>query len=477
MRTICLYFQVHQPFRFKRYRFFDIGTDHYYYDDYMNESIMRKVADNCYLPTNNILHQIIKEYGCRFKIAFSITGLALDQFELYAPEVIESFQKLAKTGCVEFLAESYSHSLVSLKDKNEFEKQVKFHSQQIKHYFGQEPKVFRNTELIYSDEIGAMVADMGFKAMLTEGAKHILGWKSPNYLYYNSINPRLKILLKNFKLSDDIAFRFSNRGWSEYPLTADKYVGWLNDIDKKEEVVNLFMDYETFGEHQWMDTGIFDFLKAFPQSVFKNSNFTFSTPSEVADKLQPIAALPVKHPISWADEERDLTAWLGNELQEDAFNKLYSISERMDRCEDPKLCKDWRYLQASDHFYYMCTKFFSDGEVHAYFTPYESPYDAYINYMNVLSDFILRLNAIVPESDKDVEVVKLSGIIEEKDKLLEKYEAELKKLKKGKKNTTKDKKAGTALNSNKKNTKTVSKKTAEKKKSTGKKVMVTSESK
>lgn len=429
MRTICLYFQVHQPFRFRRYRFFDIGTEHYYYDDYMNESIMRKVADKCYIPANNILYQIIKEYGCRFKVAFSITGLALDQFELYAPDVLESFKKLAKTGCVEFLAETYSHSLVSLKDNNEFEKQIKEHSQRIKDYFEQEPTVFRNTELIYSDKIGAAISEMGFMAMLTEGARHVLGWKSPNYVYYNAINPRLKVLLKNFKLSDDIAFRFSNRGWSEYPLTAEKYVKWLNNLDKKEEVVNIFMDYETFGEHQWLDTGIFEFLKALPKVVFKKSDFSFSTPGEVAKALQPVAAVNVIHPISWADEERDLTAWLGNELQEDAFNKLYALTERITRCTDPRILKDWKYLQASDHFYYMSTKFFSDGEVHAYFNPYESPYDAYINYMNILSDFTIRLNASVPETDKDLHVANLNELIEERDKLIDKYEAEIKRLK------------------------------------------------
>ncbi|MBN2212795.1 MAG: glycoside hydrolase family 57 protein, partial [Bacteroidales bacterium] len=429
MKTICLYFQVHQPFRFRRYRFFDIGNEHYYYDDYLNESIMRKVADNCYIPANNVIYRIIKEYGCQFRIAFSITGIALDQLELYAPDVLESFKKLAKTGCVEFLAETYSHSLVSLKDYNEFEKQVREHSQRIKNYFGAEPTVFRNTELVYSDKIGAMVYDMGFKAMLTEGAEHILGWKSPNYVYYNAINPRLKVLLKNFKLSDDIAFRFSNRGWSEYPLTAEKYVSWLNKLDKKEEVINLFMDYETFGEHQWMDTGIFEFLQALPRIVFRKSDFTFSTPSEVAANFQPVAAVNVVHPISWADEERDLTAWLGNELQEDAFNKLYALNTRINRCNDPKILKDWKYLQASDHLYYMSTKFFSDGEVHAYFNPYDSPYDAYINYMNVLSDFTIRLNASVPESDKDMDIANLNDIITEKDRLIEKYESEIRRLK------------------------------------------------
>ena len=393
---------------------------------------MRKVADNCYIPANNILYQIIKEYGCQFKVAFSITGIALDQFELYAPDVLESFKKLAKTGCVEFLAETYSHSLVSLKDRGEFEKQIKEHSQRINTYFDQEPTIFRNTELIYSDDIGAKISDLGFKAMLTEGAKHILGWKSPNYLYYNAINPRLKVLLKNFKLSDDIAFRFSNRGWSEYPLTAEKFVKWLNKLDDKEEVVNLFMDYETFGEHQWMDTGIFEFLKALPRAVFKNSDFTFSTPDEIATKLQPVAVVNVIHPISWADEERDLTAWLGNELQEDAFNKLYALTDRVNKCADPKILKDWKYLQASDHFYYMSTKFFSDGEVHAYFNPYESPYDAYINFMNILSDFTIRLNASVPETGKDLQLAHLNSQIEEKNKMIEKYEAEILKLKSNK---------------------------------------------
>ncbi len=429
MKKICLYFQVHQPFRYKRYRFFDIGNDHYYYDDYMNESIMRKVAERCYLPANKILLELIKKYGTRFKVTFSLTGIVLDQFELYAPDVLESFKDLAETGSIEFLAETYSHSLVALKDKEEFIRQVREQTVRIKQYFDQEPKVFRNTELIYSDEIGAQVYDMGFMAMLTEGAKHVLGWKSPNYLYYNSINPRLKVLLKNFKLSDDIAFRFSNKGWSEYPLTADKYVSWLKNIDKKEEIVNIFMDYETFGEHQWMDTGIFDFLKALPRVLFKNTDYAFCTPSEVADDLQAVAAVNVPYPISWADEERDLTAWLGNELQTDAFDKLYSLTDKVNRCNDPKILKDWNYLQASDHFYYMSTKFFSDGEVHAYFNPYESPYDAYINYMNILSDFIMRLNAAVPETGKDQELSNLSDIIAEKNVLIEKYEAEIKKMK------------------------------------------------
>ncbi len=428
MRTICLYFQVHQPFRFRRYRFFDIGNEHYYYDDYTNESILRKVADKCYLPANKILLELIRKHEGKFKVAFSISGVALDQFELYTPEVLDSFMKLAETGSVEFLAETNAHSLVALKDKQEFEKQVSEHMRKVKKYFGQTPSVFRNTELIYSDEIGTMVADMGFGAMLTEGAKHILGWKSPNYLYCNAINPKLKILLKNFTLSDDIAFRFSNKGWKEYPLTTEKFVGWLNKIDKKEETVNLFMDYETFGEHQWAETGIFEFLKTFPDTVFRMSKFSFSTPSEVAGNLQPVSAIQVPFPISWADEERDVTAWLGNEMQQDAFNKLYDLSEKVNKADDPLLEKDWNYLQVSDHFYYMCTKFFSDGAVHSYFNPYQSPYDAFINYMNILSDFTIRVNTAFPETDIDQEIANLTSIIKEKVRLIEKYSAEIERL-------------------------------------------------
>ncbi len=294
------------------------------------------------------------------------------------------FKKLAATGNVEFLAETYSHSLSSLKSKTEFEAQVNKHRAMIREYFGQDPVTFRNTELIYSDGIGEMVAEMGFKTQLTEGAKHILGWKSPNYIYCNAINPKLKVLLKNFQLSDDIAFRFSERGWSEWPLTAEKFVNWLNLIDPKQEVVNLFMDYETFGEHQWRETGIFEFIRALPARVFSHSDFSFNTPSELTEKLQPMSAIHVEDPISWADEERDLTAWLGNDLQDDAFDNLYALEEMVRNSNDPEIQKDWCYLQTSDHFYYMCTKWFSDGDVHKYFNPYGSPYEAYINYMNVL---------------------------------------------------------------------------------------------
>ncbi len=424
MRTICLYFQVHQPFRFRRYRFFDIGNDHYYYDDYSNESILNKVAQKCYLPTNELMLDLIQKHEGRFKVSYSISGIAMEQFRLYAPEVLDSFKRLADTGHVEFLSETFDHSLSSLKGKKEFERQVKAHKALIKENFGQVPKVFRNTELIYSDDIGAMVASMGYKAMLTEGAKHVLGWKSPNYLYCNAINPKLKLLLKNFKLSDDIAFRFSNQGWDGYPLTAEKYVNWLNETPAEEEVINLFMDYETFGEHQWSETGIFDFLEALPGVVFSNSPFTFSTPSEVAENLQVVSAVQVPNPISWADEERDLTAWLGNEMQNEAFDKLYTLCDKVNDIDDQAIKQDFDYLQVSDHFYYMSTKFFSDGDVHSYFNPYDTPYDAFINYMNVLSDFEIRVNAAV-EAGEDNDVARLSKIIKEKDEQIEKLEKRL----------------------------------------------------
>ncbi len=427
MKTICLYFQVHQPFRFRRYRFFDIGNDHYYYDDYSNESILAKISEKSYLPTNAILLKLLQENKGKFKVAFSLSGQAIKQFQLYAPEVIESFQKLAATGYVEFLSETNCHSLVALKDKNEFERQVKMHSTTIKELFNQEPTIFRNTELIYSDEMGDTVHKMGYKAMLTEGAKHVLGWKSPNYLYCNEINPKLKVLLNNFSLSDDIAFRFGNQGWSEWPLTAEKYGQWLKDLDPKSEVINLFLNYETFGEHQWKETGIFEFLKNLPSEILKHKELSFSTPSEVVQKLQPISAISVPNAISWADEERDLTAWLGNEMQEEAFNKLYELLPKVQKCTEAKLLEDWLYLQASDHFYYMCTKYFSDGDVHSYFNPFESPYQAFINYMNILSDFSLRLNAAVPENTQEQSISNLTNLLKEKENKIAELEASLKK--------------------------------------------------
>ncbi len=440
MKTIALFFQVHQPFRHRRYRFFDIGNDHYYYDDYANETVLRKIAENSYLPTNKLLLKLANKLEGKFKVAFSITGTALSQFELYAPEVIDSFKQLAKTGCVEFVAETYSHSLSSLKHKQIFEKEVKQHEQKIYDLFGHQPKIFRNTEMIYSDEIGEWVSKMGYNAMLTEGARHVLGWKSPNFLYLNAANPRLKIFMRNFKLSDDISFRFSNSNWSEYPLTSDKFIGWLKNLDKKEEVVNLFLSYESLGERQKESSGIFSFLEYFSRGVVETPNLKFGTPSEILSNVQPVSVVSVPHPISWADEERDLTAWLGNEMQKEAFEKLYALSPRMAECTDNEMIKDWNYLQSSDHFYYMSTKFFSDGEVHSYFNPFESPYEAFINYMNVLSDFKMRLNALFPENKQDEDLAALHRIIEEKDEKIKKMEAVLSRIQnQGKKKKTRKK--------------------------------------
>jgi alpha-amylase len=429
-KAICFYFQVHQPFRLKRYRFFDLGHDHYYYDDFSNESIMRKVAENCYLPANEIMLDLILKNKGKFKVTFSLTGLVINQFRLYAPEVLESFKNLAETGMVEFLAETESHSLASIKTRTEFERQVNAHREMIKEFLGVETTSFRNTELIYSDQIGSWVADMGFKSMLTEGAKHVLGWKSPNYLYCNSINPRLKVLLRNFVLSDDIAFRFSNRGWAEWPLTADKYASWLNKLAPKSELINVFLDYETFGEHNHKDTGIFDFIQHLPGSILKKTPYKFMTPTEVADTLQPVSAISVPSPISWADEERDITAWHGNELQVAALEKLYQMTDKVHRCEDIQIKKDWEYLQASDHFYYMATKFFSDGAVHAYFNPYDTPYDAFMNYMNVLSDFEIRLNRFIPDRDTQNEISKLNNLIKEKESIIDQQTSQIESLKK-----------------------------------------------
>ncbi|OFY60757.1 MAG: alpha-amylase [Bacteroidetes bacterium RBG_19FT_COMBO_42_10] len=428
-KAICFYFQVHQPFRLKRYRFFDLGHDHYYYDDFSNESIMRKVAGKCYLPANKIIMDLIQKHKGKFKVAFSISGIVINQFRLYAPDVLESFRQLAETGMVEFLAETNAHSLASLKSKNQFEQQVNIHREMVKTYLGVETTSFRNTELIYSDQIGAWIADMGFKSMLTEGAKHVLGWKSPNYLYCNAINPRLKVLLRNFVLSDDIAFRFSNKSWSAWPLTADKYASWLNKLAPKSELVNIFLDYETFGEHNWKETGIFDFLRHLPGAVLKKTPFKFMTPSEIADTLQPVSAISVTSPISWADEERDITAWLGNELQVAAIDKLYELSEKVKECNDEQMNKDYEYLQSSDHFYYMATKFFSDGAVHAYFNPYETPYDAFMNYMNVLGDFEIRVNRCLPLTSEQFQISKLDSLLKEKEKIIEEQAAEIQKLK------------------------------------------------
>ncbi len=427
-RSLCLYFQVHQPMRVKRYRFFQIGSDHYYYDDFLNRSIIERVAEKCYIPANKTIFDLIKKHKGAFKVAYSISGTVIDQLEKYAPKVLDSFRELSETGCVEFLAETYSHSLAALKDEKEFRNQVEMHALKIERLFGQKPTAFRNTELVYSDNIGEMIYQMGYETMLVEGAKHILGWKSPNYIYKNPDEPGLKLLMRNYRLSDDIAFRFSNRDWAEWPLTTEKFCSWINNIESDEPAVNIFMDYETFGEHQWEETGIFDFLKNLPDQVLTNTDLVFRTPSEITALNEAASFVHATHPVSWADEERDLTAWLGNELQDDAFENLYAIAPHLYECKDPSILKDWQYLQNSDHFYYMCTKWFSDGNVHNYFTPFDSPYDAYINYMNVLSDFEIRVKEICECNDKkekkEVVNVKLTtGGKEQYSKLKEKDES------------------------------------------------------
>ncbi len=426
MKTICFYFQIHQPFRLKRYRFFDIGADHYYYDDFANEEMIRGLAERSYLPANNLMLEMIKEHGDKFRVAFSISGVALEQMEIYVPEVIDGFRELAKTGCVEFLSETYDHSLVSLEDQpEEFKKQVKAHSDKIELLFGQKPKVFRNTELIYSDDIASLVYAMGYKTMLTEGAKHVLGWKSPNYLYASAVEPKLKLLTRNMKFSDDISFRFSNYNWSEYPLVADKFVNWIANTPQEEQLVNVFMNYEVLGSWQTAETGIFEFFRYIPRLALKR-DIGFSTPGEVAKMLKPAGLLSVPYPCSWSGEEKDTSPWLGNVLQKEAISKLYGIAEKVHMVRERRILQDWNYLQAGDHFNYMSTKSFPGPSV---YSPYENAYDAFNNYMNVLSDFIDRVNGQFPEGVEVEELNALMTTILNQDKEIK----ELKKKLKGKK--------------------------------------------
>jgi len=436
MKTICLYFQIHQPTRLKRYRFFDIGSDHYYYDDFSNEDILRGIADRSFLRANGMLLDLINTYKDKFKVTFSVSGVALEQLEIYVPEAIDGLKELAKTGCVEFLAETYGHSLSSLYSEEEFEKQVEAHAEKIELLFGQKPKVFRNTELIYSDEIGDMVYRMGYKGMLTEGAKHLLGWKSPNYLYSSVSNPGLKLLLRNMKFSEDIMFRFSNYSWSDYPLTADKFINWINALPESEQLINLFMSYETLGSIQPADTGIFEFFKALPKFAF-DKKVSFSTPTEVINKLKSVDTIEAPYPCSWSGEERDVSAWAGNTLQREALQKLYSIGERIMLCEDRRIKQDWVYLQVSDHFRFMSTKYFPGPSV---YSPYENAYDAFSNYMNVLSDFITRVNALFPTSIENEELNALLTTIHNQESEIARLEGELGKMKqKTKKLTEKEK--------------------------------------
>ena len=391
-KSICIYFQIHHPERLRKYEFFDIGKKHNYFDNYANRSELEDLAEHCYLPANALLLELIKKHEGKFKVAFSITGSAIDQLEMHTPEVIRSFQELAQTGNVEFLAETYSHSLASLsEDTDEFEQQVKRHSTTIKQLFGKKPVTFRNTSLIYSDKIGERVAKLGFKTMLTDGAKHVLGWKSPNFVYKNALDENLNLLLKNSKLSDDIANRFSDKNWSEYPLTSEKYASWVESSLQDTEVLNLFMNYEVIGYYNNAQSGIFDFLRYFIENMLANPNYQFLLPKEVAKKYPAKDVLPVPYPISWTDEERDTTSWLGNELQKEAFNELFKVQPLVRKKKNADLIEDYSRLQGSEHFYFMRTKLFSGADYHKYLLPYDSPYEAFINYMNVLSDFIERV--------------------------------------------------------------------------------------
>ncbi len=389
MASVCFYFQVHQPLRLRHYTVFDKNDR--YFDDYKNASICRKVANKCYLPANRLILDTIRRYDGRFRVAYCITGVLLEQLQQYSPEVLSTFDALAETGCVEFLAETYYHSLSFLYSRDEFIEQVNKQSETIHSLFGQRPRVFRNTELIYNNDLAALIESLGqFDAIMTEGADHILGFRSPNFVYRPKGCSKLKLLLKNYALSDDIAFRFSNRDWSEWPLTAGKFARWISDVNGNGYVVNLFMDYETFGEHQWEDTGIFDFMRHLPEQILKHPDNDFKTPSEVIECYEPVGTIDTPHLISWADTERDLSAWLGNAMQSNAIHELYQLEKKIKKAGDEKIIADWRKLQASDHFYYMCTKYFADGDVHKYFNPYNSPYDSYINFMNVLDNLHSR---------------------------------------------------------------------------------------
>lgn len=419
MRNICFCFQVHQPLRLRHYPFFDIGQDHYYYDDYQTEERMRELIELSYLPANRIIAEMIRSSNGKFKCAFSISGIALEQFEFYAPEVIDSFKELAGTGSVEFLAESYGHSLASVYDADEFIEQVQMHSAKIEALFGKKPTTLRNSELIYSDEIGELVAKMGYKTMLMEEVKFVMGWKSPNHVYTHSYIPKLKLLVRNNKLSDDISFRFSDRSWSDYPLTAEKYIDWIAQLPVDEKIVNVWMGYEALGVTQRAENGIFDFLKALPYHAF-DRGIGFALPAEAAKKNDAVGALSTSYATSWSGS-KDITPWTGNDLQQEALQKLYAVSERVNMCKDKPLLRDWLILQASDNFRYM-------SHSDAWGTPYASPYEAFTNYMNVLADFLQRVDAQYPTTIENEELNALLKTINNQEKEIEQLEGELKKL-------------------------------------------------
>lgn len=424
MKTICLYFEIHQNIQLKRYRFFDIGTDHYYYDDYEDERLITDVANRSYMPALEALGEMLKEHPGFFKVAFSLSGVGMEQLEIHAPQVLEKLQELNQTGCVEFLAEPYSHGLASLANEESFAKEVKRQCQKMKEYFGKEPKVLRNSSLIYSDDIGAQAAQMGFKGMLTEGARHVLGWKSPHYVYNCALAPNLKLLLRDVNLSDDISLRFSNVDWEGYPLFADNYVDRIANFPGEEHVVNIFMELSALGVAQPLSSNILDFLKALPECA-KQRGLTFSTPSEICETMPSVGALDVPDTLSWTDEERDVSSWLGNPMQREAFNKLYSVADRVRIADDPRINQDWDYLQASNNFRQMTTK---PSQVGIDRGIYASPFDAFTNYMNILGDFIARVNSLYPESVDNDELASLLTTIKNQDEEIEMKNKEITRL-------------------------------------------------
>ena len=403
MTSVCFYFQVHQPLRLNKFTVFSENIP--YFDEEKNREILQRVATKCYLPTNRILSDLIDDLGKQFRIAFSLTGTFVEQCRKYSPEVLESFKRLADTGNVEFLGETYYHSLAGLFSMEEFGEQVELHRSLMKDLMGQKPKVFRNAEAMYSNDIARSIEHLDFTGIVAEGHEKILGWRSPNYLYGPEGCEKIVALLRNYRLSDDIGFRFSERRWVGYPLTADKYAEWLSASEG--DCVNIFIDYETFGEHQWEDTGIFDFLGALPYEILKYENLDFKTPTEIISSYKPVGVIDVPDIVSWADIQRDASAWLGNDMQKYAFRRMAQLEELAKKNRD--LLNVWRLLQTSDHFYYICTKWFADGDVHKYFNPYDSPYDAFINYMNVLEDLQGRLER--SEAEVSAEPLLKEGVL------------------------------------------------------------------
>ena len=425
MKTICLYFEIHQIVHLKRYRFFDIGTDHYYYDDYENERTITNIAERSYMPALTTLGDMIKENRKFFKVAFSLSGVGMEQLELYAPQVIEKLQELSKTGCVEFLAEPYAHGLSALKDPASFAADVKMQCQKMEEYFGQKPTVLRNSSLIYSDDIGLQVAQLGFKGMLTEGAKHVLGWKSPHYVYNCALAPKLKLLLRDITLSDDISLRFNNSSWEGYPLFADQYIDRIAAFPDEEQVVNIFMELSALGIAQPLSSNILNFIYALPNFA-KHKNITFSTPSDICKNFSSVSSLDVPDTLSWVDEERDVSSWLGNPMQREAFEKLYSVAERVRICKEPRIMQDWNYLQASNNFRFMTTKPSNVGIDRGI---YSSAFDAFTNYMNILGDFINRVNALYPSDIDNEQLNSLLTTIKNEDDEIAMKDKEIARLK------------------------------------------------